>query len=283
MNKRHKEENLLGYAFLSPWLIGFILLTVFPLIYTIFLSFSDVQLTVQGWQTTWIGLENYTSVLLRNTDFVPGLIEFILIELVYVSVILIISFILAMSLNQNVPFRLGFRLIFFLPVIILSGSVMTQLMDSGTTRMMQDLSNLFLLRIVGSYSPLLADGLELLLENFIVILWFTGIPIILFLNIIQKIDPSIMEAARIDGASGWQILWKITIPVVRPVALTAAIFSIVQTGLFPINPVYSMIRDASYNTSKGLGVASTLSWVYSLVLLALIGLAFLIFKERKEK
>jgi oligogalacturonide transport system permease protein len=229
-----------------------------------------------------VGLANYTTVLLRNTEFVPGLIDFVLTELVYVSVILIISFILAMVLNRNLPFRLGFRLIFFLPVIILSGSVMTQLMESGTTQMVQQISDLFLLRIINAYSPLLADGLELLLENFIMILWFTGIPIILFLNVIQKIDPSVLEAARIDGASSWQILWKIIIPIVRPVALTASIFTIVQTGLFPINPVNEMMREASFNTATGLGIASTMSWIYSLVLLALIGIAFLLLRERKE-
>lgn len=281
MKKQH--ENSMGYAFLSPWLVGFALFTVFPLFYTFFLSFNDVQLTVQGWQTTWVGFENYTSALLRSTEFVPGLIEFVGVELVYVSVILIISFILALILNRDLPFRLGFRLIFFLPVIILSGSVMHQLMDSGTTQMVDDLSRLFIFRVIRSYSQFLADGLQLLLENFILILWFTGIPIILFLNILQKINPSTLEAARIDGATSWQILWKITIPVVRPVALTAAVFTIVQVGLFPVNPVYDLIRDASFNTANGLGIASTLSWIYSVVLLAIIGAAFLFFREPKEK
>ena len=275
-----RRENLSGYSFLAPWLVGFVLFTVFPLLFTVYLSFNEVQLTVQGWSFDWVGLENYASALLRHPDFVPGLLEFAAIELVYVSVIVIISFILAMALNQKIPFRLGFRLIFFLPVIIMSGSVMHQLMDSGTTQMLQDLEGVFLLRIINSYSPLLADALELLLENFILILWFTGIPIILFLNIIQKIDPSVMEAARIDGASSWQILWKITIPVVRPVALTASVFTIVQIGLFPINPVYDLMRNASFNTASGLGTASTFAWVYSLVLLAIIGLAFVIFRNR---
>ncbi|GAB6091535.1 carbohydrate ABC transporter permease [Spirochaeta dissipatitropha] len=277
-----RHENISGYSFLALWLIGFILFTVFPLLYTFFLSFHDVQLTVQGWQTTWIGLENYISALLRNTQFVPGLIEFVIIETVYTTVILIISFILALILNQRLPFRLGFRLIFFLPVIILSGSVMIQLMESGTTQMVQYFERIFLIRMIDSYSSLLAAGLEMLLENFILILWFTGIPIILFLNILQKINPSVLEAARIDGANGWQILWKIIIPYVRPVALTAAIFTIVQIGLFPINPVYDLIRNASFNTASGLGIASTLSWLYSLVLLSLIGVVYLLLKQRED-
>ncbi len=280
MTKR--QHNISGYAFLAPWLIGFALFTVFPLLYTVFLSFNDVALTVQGWQLDWVGFENYTSALLRNIYFSPGIIQFFLIELVYVFVILIVSFILALILNRKLPFRLGFRLIFFLPVIILSGSVMHQLMDSGSTQMATDLTQLLLFRIIRGFSLPLAEGLELLLENFIMILWFTGIPIILFLNILQKINPSIMEAAKIDGATGWQILWKITIPTVRPVALTAAVFTIVQVGLFPINPVYEMIRDASFNTATGLGMASTMSWLYSIVLLLLVGIAFLLLRRREE-
>jgi ABC-type maltose transport system permease subunit len=137
-------------------------------------------------------------------------------------------------------------------------------------------------RVIRSFSRPLAAGLELLLENFIMILWFTGIPIILFLNILQKINPSVLEAAKIDGATGWQILWKIIVPTVRPVALTAAIFTIVQVGLFPVNPVQELIRDASFNTATGLGIASTLSWLYSIVLLFLIGLAFLLLRQREE-
>ncbi len=281
MSRRH--ENLSGYGFLAPWLVGFVLFTVFPLLYTVFLSFNDVRLTVQGWQLTWVGIENYTAALLRNTTFVPGLLEFFLIGLVYVSVILIISFILALILNRTLPFRLMFRLIFFLPVIILSGSVMHQLIDSGSTQMVTDLTQLMIFRVIRSFSRPLAAGVELLLENFIMILWFTGIPIILFLNILQKINPSVLEAARIDGATGWQILWKIIIPTVRPVALTAAVFTIVQVGLFPVNPVQELIRDASFNTATGLGIASTFSWLYSMVLLALIGIAFLLLRQREEE
>jgi oligogalacturonide transport system permease protein len=276
------RDNISGYAFMTPWLIGFALFTVFPLLYTFFLSFHRVQLTVAGWSTTWVGLENYVTALLRNTEFGPGLIRFVFIETVYVTVVLVISFIIALILNQHLPFRLGFRLIFFLPVIILSGSVMTQMMESGTTRILQTFDSIFLLRMVRSYSPLLASGLELLLENFVLILWFTGIPIILFVNILQKINPSILEAARIDGASSWQILWKITIPTVRPVALTAAIFTIVQTGLFPINPVINIVRNSAFNTANGLGIASTFSWLYSLVLLLLIGVAYLLLRPKEN-
>ena len=276
------RENTAGYAFLAPWLIGFAVFTVFPLLYTVFLSFHDVRLTVEGWSTTWAGFENYTSALLRNTAFAPGLLRFFVIAVVYVSVILIMSFLLALILNRRIPFRLGFRLIFFLPVIILSGSVMHQLMDAGSTRIVADLSSFVIFRVIASYSSLLASALELLLENFIMILWFTGIPIVLFLNMLQKIDPSVLEAARIDGATGWQILWKITIPAVRPAALTAAVFTIVQIGLFPVNPVHDMIRDASFSTADGLGMASTLSWIYSIVVLALVGIAFLVLREPRE-
>ena len=120
-------------------------------------------------------------------------------------------------------------------------------------------------------------------EQLSTILWFTGIPIVLFINGLQKINPSLYEAAKIDSANSWQILWKITLPIIRPIALVITIFTIAQLGMYDINPVYSLIVTYMGNTSGGLGFAATYAWVYTLIVLLLMGVAFLIFKERKSK
>ncbi|MCD8574187.1 MAG: hypothetical protein LRY28_01550, partial [Erysipelotrichaceae bacterium] len=126
-----KQQNRLGYLFFAPWLIGFLVFTLFPFIYTVYLSFHRVNLNVLGWTTTFNGIDNYVSALLRNPDFTPALVQFFITELIYVPTILIISFILAILLNGNFKFRTTFRVIYFLPVIVISGSVMNQLMSSG--------------------------------------------------------------------------------------------------------------------------------------------------------
>ncbi len=279
INYKERRDNLVGYMFLLPWLIGFLAFTVFPLFYTFYLSFNEVKLTVVGWETMWIGLDNYVTALLKNIYFTPALIEFLTMEAIYVPAIVIIAFILALLLNQNIKFRAAFRIIYFLPVIVLSGSVMYQLMDSGSTEIYA-VNDIFIFKMIFNYSPLLGEMLYILFQNFALVLWFTGIPIVLFINGLQKIERAVYEAAQIDGASAWQALWKITVPMIKPIVLVATLFTIVQLGVFPINPVYDMIRDAIYNTSGGLGLASSYAYLYSIAVSLVIGIAFLILREK---
>jgi ABC-type sugar transport system permease subunit len=115
------------------------------------------------------------------------------------------------------------------------------------------------------------------------VLWFTGIPIILYINGLQKINISIIEAAIIDSATPWQILWKITIPILRPIFLLVTIFTVVQLSLFTVNPVSDMIQNAIIYTAGGLGLASAFAWIYSFGILLIIGVAFLLLKNPKDK
>jgi len=281
-NKGFKEiSSRSGYRFFMPWLIGFLIFTAFPFIYTIFLSFNQVRLTVLGWTTTFTGIQNYVTALLRNANFTPALVQFVLAEVVYVPVIVTVALILAILMNGDFKFRTVFRIIYFLPVIVISGTVMTQLMNSGTVQL-GNVRQVFIYQILSSYSPFLASMMTFLFNNFTIVLWFSGIPIVLFLNGLQKINGQLFEAAQIDGATGWQILWKITLPIIKPIILVATIFTIVQLGMFPINPVYGMIQAAIFDTVGGLGVASAYAWIYSLAIIILLGIAFLLLKDHSK-
>jgi ABC-type sugar transport system permease subunit len=276
-----KRQGYLGYMFLLPWLIGFFAFTVWPFVYTIFLSFHEVRLTIEGWGITFTGIDNYNLAFFRNTEFVPALISFLTMELTYAPVITVIAFILALLLNQQIKFRAGFRALFFLPVIVMSGPVMYQLMDSGGMTF-TGINDMMLYQMVAQFSMPLANALVFLFENFSMVLWFTGIPIILFITGLQKINISMLEAARIDSATSWQILWKIIIPIIRPIAMVSVILTVVQLGNYSINPVLPMVQDAIYNTTSGLGLAAAFAWIYTVVALALMGLAFALLKNPKE-
>jgi ABC-type sugar transport system permease subunit len=280
--QRGTRQNFQAYMFLLPWLIGFVLFTIVPFFYTIYLSFFVVTQTGLGYEREFIGLGNYIVALFENTEFVPALFEFILVEITYVPTIVILSFILGLLLNRELKFRAGFRTIFFLPVIVLSGSAMDQLVATGSTAL-SDFDNNIIFEMVHSYSPFLADIMLGLFTNFTMVLWFTGIPIILFINALQKINKSLFEAAKIDGATSWQILWKITIPIIKPTALVSAIFTIVQIGMYNINPVYGIIRAKMYEIGGGLGLASALTWVYSFVVIIFVGVAFLLLGNKEKK
>jgi len=276
-----KRQGLFGYLFLLPWLIGFFSFTVWPFVYTIFLSFHEVRLTVEGWSTTFNGIDNYNLAFLRNTEFVPALVNFLTMELLYAPVITVIAFIIALLLNQKIKFRVGFRALFFLPVIVMSGPVMYQLMDSGSMTF-AGIRDMILYQVVDQFSRPLANALVSLFQNFSMVLWFTGIPIILFISGIQKINDSMLEAAKIDSATTWQILWKIIIPIIRPIAMVSVILTIVQLGTYSINPVLPLVQEAIYNTTSGLGVASAFAWIYTVAALALMGVAFALLNQKED-
>lgn len=281
-NIQSKRQNAAGYLFMSPWLIGFLIFTAVPFFYTIYLSMFDVSLTVRGWETMWNNFDNYISAFLRNVEFMPAIFNFIIYVAIYAPVIIIIAFILAILLNQKIKFRAGFRLIYFLPVIIMSGSVMQQLMDSGNTNM-GSIENSMVFKVIENYNIYIAYAITFLFDNFSMVLWFTGIPIVLFVSGLQKINRSLYEAAEIDGATNWQMLWKITVPLIKPIVLVASIFVIVQLGLYNLNPVYQIIQDTIYNTSGGLGLASAYSWIYTIVVLLFIVMTLFMFKNNEGR
>jgi len=273
---------IIAYLFMLPWIIGFAVLTLWPFVYTIYLSFFQVDWTIMGWEQTFIGIDNYHLAFLRSPYFVPALISFVWMQVVYAPVITVIAFILALLLNASIRARAWFRALFFFPVVVMSGPVMYQLMDAGGLTSVS-LGGLVLFSMVAQFSFNMAMALYFLFEHYTMMLWFTGIPIILFISALQKIDNGILEAARIDSANAWQILWKITIPIIRPIFLVSVILTIVQLAGYTLNPVLPMIQDAIFATLSGLGLASAFAWVYSAVVLLLIGIAFLFLRERNEE
>ena len=118
----------------------------------------------------------------------------------------------------------------------------------------------------------------------IVSVWkLIGYNTVLFLTGFATIPNNIFEAAKIDSANNWQILWKIIIPIIKPIALVCTIFTIAQLGTYDTNPVYGLIKTATGNLAGGLGYAATYAWIYSFLVLLIIGAAFLIFRDKKEK
>ncbi|MBO4377824.1 MAG: sugar ABC transporter permease [Clostridia bacterium] len=284
-----RKQNRLGYFFMSPWILGFLVFTLFPFLMTIYLSFCSVSSTIKGYEISFIGLDNYYTAFFRNTEFVPALLSFLSMVVPYTFIIIVVSFILAYLLNKIKTGRTIMRIIYFLPIIILSGPVMSQILDSAdeAITLSQGVSEVYksiwIFRILYSYSPTFTLFLEEIFDQLSMILWFTGIPIVLFISTLQRINHSLYEAAYIDGANEWQVLWKVTVPMAKPTALVASIFTIVQLGSYDTSDIYGLIKAATNNTATGLGYAATYAWLYGIMVLLVIGAAFLIFRERKPK
>jgi ABC-type sugar transport system permease subunit len=277
-----KHTNKAAYLFLLPWLIGFLIFVAYPFFYTIYLSLFSVVRDVTGWTYTFIGLGNYETAFFKNTTFSPLILDFIIVELTYVPAILVLSLILSLLLNTNIKFRAGFRMIYFFPVVVLSGPVMSQLMNSNSTSTI-DVTDIIVYRMIENFSPFIAEMIGGIFNNFTMILWFTGIPIILFMNGLQKMNAQLYEAAQIDGANSWQILWKITLPNLKSTALVVAIFSVVQIAIFQINPIYSfVVGTITGNYTRGLGFAGAVVLVYSFIVLIFVGIVFMLLKDRDK-
>ena len=109
------------------------------------------------------------------------------------------------------------------------------------------------------------------------ILWFSGVQILIFLAGLQKISPSLYEAADIDGASSWEKFWKITLPHIAPLALVCAIYTVVDISNYSGNAVNYDITDNLFNTSMMYSLSSAMSWIYFGVVLLILLAVYLVF------
>lgn len=281
--KSMENQNAIAYLFLLPWLLGFLVFVVYPFFMTIYNTAFQITSAANTLVYDFNLLRNGGNfgTAFRNVFFFPQLLDFVVMEITYVPTIIIVAFILALLLNTGIKGQSVFRLIFFFPVIIMSGPVTGILHYNGAGSFFAFRDNI-VFKMIFTYSPELARALTGLFENFTMVLWFTGIPIILFINALQKINVNLYEAAKIDGANGWQILWKIKVPIVRSTAFLSAVFTIVQLGTFALNPVYGTIQGTIYARGAGIGLASTFAFIYSMVVFLLVGIAYLLL-GRPEK
>ncbi|MCR5491251.1 MAG: sugar ABC transporter permease [Bacilli bacterium] len=274
-----------GLLFCAPWIIGFLVFTLYPLIQTIVFSFSTVNLTTQGFQATFIGFGNYVNIFTSDTDFLLAIKTYLIEMAVYVPLITIFSLMLAMLLNTNIRGRSAFRVIFFFPVIITSGPVMKILIEQGVTAM-PGLSNLINFdALMASWPDFLRSAFNILTGEFVMILWFSGIQILVFLTALQKIDKNVYEASAIDGANRWEQFWKVTLPAVNSSIVINVVFTTVMQSIFALNPIILKIQSDMNDTAegKGYGYSSALAFSYFIVMIVVLLIFVFIFKRHNRR
>ncbi len=279
------SETFSGYLFVLPWLIGFCVFVAYPIIQTLIFSFGTVDIRPGEINTTFIGFENYAKALVRDGNFTKALGDYVTEMVLYVPVITVISLILAMLLNSKLKGTGFFRTIFFFPVIITSGPVIKMFVDQGVASF-PGIENLIDFTALAETLPqFLVDALQFLTSEFIMILWFSGIQILVFMTGLQKMDKSMYEAAKIDGATKWEMFWKITLPALNPTIVLNVVFTVVMQSIFSLNPIITKIQTDMNATdgSGGYGYASAMAWIYFIVMLAILGLAVLIFKKHERR
>ena len=291
MKKRKKiftvfnKQKLTGLLFVTPWIAGFLIFFLYPLVQSVLFSFSKVAFTGKGRVVTFVGMENFKYFVSKDPYFLERLAAFFKNIVMQLPLILVFSLVLALLLNEKIKLRGMFRTLFFLPIVVVSGPVMNMLMSQGA-------STIPLIEQYGIYDFInnklpyfLVEPVSTLFSELILILWYSGVPILIFLSGLQKIAQCLYEASSIDGASSWVSFWKIVLPSIRGMILINAIYIIVFLATSEINTVILWIRESMLDaTKRGFGVASAAAWIYSLGIGLLLLVCYLLFgREPKSR
>lgn len=279
-----KREAITGLIFVAPWIVGACLFLAYPLITSFYYALNNIRITPIGKNYTFVGYGNFTQILLSDADFPTQLISYITSTIISVPVIVVFALLIAMMLNQNIKAKGFFRLIFFLPVIIVSGPILGMLTQQGAGSITAIDTQAITTAIQEFLPRSLATPISELFENMITILWYSGVQILIFLSSLQKIDRSMYEAAKIDGGSGWECFWKITLPTIKPMILLNCVYTVVFISNNDQNEIIELIKNAMFSgtAEKGYGYASAMAWLYSLVVLLIVGVFAVLFLAKKD-
>ncbi len=276
------REALTGYGFVLIWLIGFAVFTLAPFAQTFFFSLNQVTISATGIDYAFAEWANYSRALFTDPTFVELLIGYVIETLVSVPIVLIFSMIIALFLNLEFPLKGLFRTIFFLPVVITSGPVIQELTAQGATTAPGIADSAVVAAFLAELPSSVRNPIEYLLTSFILILWFSGVQILIYLSSLQKVDKAIYEAAAIDGASPWEAYWKITLPSLSTTTVIVAIYTIIALSHFSENKVIKYIYSQTYAVEGGIGYASAMAFIYFGVLLALLAVVYAVLNVRAK-
>ena len=271
-----KRDAIAGILFITPWIIGALMFLAYPLITSFRYALHNIRMTGVGMRFKYIGYANFTEILFSQTEFTT--------EIISVPIIVVFALIIAIMLNQNVKGKGFFRLIFFLSVIIVSGPILGMLNQEGAGSLTSIDTQAITTTLEETLPNALADPISDLFENMVTILWYSGVQILIFISSLQKIDRSMYEAAKIDGGSGWECFWKITLPNIKPMILLNIVYTIVFISNNEQNSIIGLIQESMFSGTqeKGYGYASAMAWMYSIVVVLMVALFAALFMSRKD-
>lgn len=284
LGKLEKREARAGYFFILPWLIGVVLFLLYPLGQSFRYMWYNIRITPTGTKFTFVGTGNFTQIWMENPEFPQQLVTYIWQTILEVPIIVVFALMIAMMLNGKIRMRGMFRLIFFLPVIIVSGPVMNMLVSEGAASI-PAMNVQSVVAALDTFLPTkLAQSIGEMFSNMIMILWYSGVQILIFLSALQKVDPSLYEAAKIDGGSKWECFWKITLPTIKPMILLNAVYSVIFLSGNEQNALINMIEAAMFSGTKekGYGYASAMAWMYAIVITLIALLFFALLGSKKD-
>lgn len=272
---RYNRREVIGfYLFLSPWLIGFVVFMLGPIVASLVLSFMqwDMLSTPQ-----WVGWANFVNLLFQTPQFWQVMGNTIFYAFILVPLSIVLSLLVAVLLNQRLLIRSFFRTVFYLPATI--PVVAVAMLWSWILAPAGVLNEL--LSFVGIHGPAwLIDPGWVKPSLILVGLWSVGSNVVLFLAALQGVPKYLYEASGLEGAGLFTQFYVITIPMISPIILFNLVNGIIgslqvfsQTLILTNNnPSGLMIIPYLYNQAFQffqLGFASALAWVFFIIIFAL--------------
>lgn len=282
MTKTEKRNQVMGLIFISPWLIGFLLFALFPLLASLYYSMTNYDFIRDP---QFIGLTNYVRLFTIDPDFWTVMYNTVYYVGFGVPIGIVVAFLIANLLNSEIKGRTLFRSVIYIPSIV--PAVCTAMVWLFILNVQYGAINGILKTMGWPTIPFLSNP-ELAKPTLIMIyVWAQGTAVVIFLAALQDVPRSLYDAALVDGANAWNRFWNVTVPMCTPVILFNFIMGIiiafqdftlpfVLTGGGPMKStefyVVSLYRSAFVQFS--IGKASAMAWILFLIILILSVLLF---------
>lgn len=282
---RRRRENIAGYVFMTPWLLGFVFIIGGPVVVSLYLSFTDYAVIGDA---EWIGPENYVRVFTSDPRFWAALRVTLIYLVVSVPLVQLFALFLATVLNRGIRGLPVYRAVFYVPSLI-GGSVAIAILWRFIFESDGLLNNL--LSVVGietSYSWIGTPSTAL--STLIILnIWQFGAAMIIYLAGLKNIPTELYEAARVDGAGTWRQFRSITLPMLSPVIFFNVLMNVVAAfqafnSAYVVSngtggPADSTLFYTLYLYQRGfvdfdMGYASALGWVLLIISGAVAALLF---------
>ena len=299
-----------GWLFVLPFVIGFILIYLPIVVDSIKYSFFDIKNIAAkdggGIELIPVGFANYIKAFEDPSEqgFLRTLLSGLQTLAFDIPVILIFSLFMAVLLNQKMAGRAVFRVIFFIPVILSTGLMETieannllgdRLDGSGIDDGSGESASAEIVSVmdVEKFFSGMAVGQELVsfvvdaVNNIFGIVNRSGVQMLIFLAGLQSISPAIYESVQIDGATAWETFWKITFPMITPMILVNAVYTIIDSFTTNSNKVMTFIQGVYEGEANGRVLSSAMSWMYFLIVLLIIAavagiISMFVFYQRRD-
>lgn len=278
-----RQEALAGFLFISPWIVGFLVLQVFPMAASLVLSFADYKVIAPP---EFHGLANYVKMFTSDDSFWAALKVTFTYALVAIPLQLIAGLFVALLLNQKVPGLTVWRTVYYLPNVVAGVSVAMLWMWIFHSEF--GLINLVLQVVFGIRGPAWLVHPDWALRALILMsLWSVGSSMIVNLAGLQGIPTELYEAASIDGANWWHKFWKVTVPMLSPVLFFNLVMGVIGSFQYFTNAYvmtdggpgratlfYNLYLYRNAFHYYKMGYASALAWVMFLIILVFTVLIF---------